>query len=255
MKKHWDCLKGNDKMRIIVCENYDEMSRKAADILAAQVLLKPNTVLGLATGSTPLGMYSELVKKCEKGEVDFSQVKSFNLDEYYPIKRENEQSYYRFMHENFFSKININPENTNVPNGEVADAAEECKNYEKKIKESGGVDLQILGIGNNGHIGFNEPDTSLELYTHLTDLTEDTIQANSRFFESCDDVPKKALTMGIATICSAKMIVLLASGKNKARAVAELLEEGISTQMPSTMLKTHRNVIVICDHDAYSEVK
>lgn len=239
-------------MRVIVCENYKEMSEKAAEIVSSQVILKPDCVLGLATGSTPLGMYKRLAEMCSSGYIDFSQVKSFNLDEYYPIKKDNEQSYFTFMYKNLFSKINIDLKNTHIPNGETDNPLLECENYEKMIKESGGIDLQILGIGQNGHIGFNEPDANLNSFTHLTDLTENTIKANSRFFDSCDEVPKKALTMGISTILSAKKIILLASGSNKSRVVSALLKGGINTSIPATMLKTHPDVVLICDRDAYS---
>ncbi len=239
-------------MRVIVCENYEELSKKAAKLVASQVILKPESVLGLATGSTPVGMYKELIRMYKKEDVDFSEVQSVNLDEYYPIKRSNEQSYYHFMWENLFSSINIKPENTHLPNGEATDPEEECRRYEQIIRECGGIDLQILGIGQNGHIGFNEPDATLSTATHLTDLTENTIKANSRFFDSFDDVPKQALTMGISTILKAKKIILLASGASKSRVVAKLLADGIDTEVPATMLKTHPDVVLICDKDAYT---
>ncbi len=239
-------------MRVVVCENYDEMSEKAAEFVSSQLILKPDCVLGLATGSTPVGMYKRLGEMCSSGYIDFSKVKSFNLDEYYPIKKDNGQSYFRFMYENLFSKTNIDLNNTHIPDGESEDPIKECDNYEKLIRQSGGIDLQILGIGQNGHIGFNEPDANLNSVTHLTDLTENTIKANSRFFNSFDEVPKQALTMGIATILSAKKIILLASGSNKSRVVSALLNGGINTSIPATMLKTHPDVILICDRDAYS---
>lgn len=242
-------------MRVIVCDNYEEMSEKAAWLVAAQVTLKPDSILGLATGSTPVGMYNNLANMCKKGYIDFSSVKSFNLDEYYPIKKDNEQSYFRFMNENLFSKINIDLSNTHIPDGETDNPTLECENYEKMIKSSGGIDLQILGIGQNGHIGFNEPDSNLNSGTHLTDLTFNTIKANSRFFDSYEDVPKQALTMGISTILSAKKIVLLASGANKSRVVSALLNGGINTSIPATMLKTHPDVVLICDRDAYAGVR
>lgn len=239
-------------MRVIVCDNYDKMSETAANLIVSQIMLKPNSVLGLATGSTPIGMYEKLSEKCSRGEVDFSNVLSFNLDEYYPIKKTNSQSYAYFMDENLFSKINIKKENTHIPNGETDDPNAECENYEKQIKAVGGVDLQILGIGRNGHIGFNEPEISLNSHTHLTKLTESTIEANSRFFESREEVPTKALTMGISTILSAKKIILLASGASKSRVISELLNDEINTDVPATMLKTHPDVILICDRDAYT---
>ena len=241
-------------MRIIICENYEKMSKRAAKLVAAQVLLNPQSVLGLATGSTPVGMYNELISMYRAGELDFSQVKTFNLDEYYPIKRDNEQSYFKFMYKNLFSKINIDLYNIHFPDGETDNPVSECENYEKLIAQSGGIDLQILGIGQNGHIGFNEPDVNLNPYTHLTNLTENTIKANSRFFEAYDEVPRKALTMGIATILRAKKIILLANGLNKSRVVSELIKDGINTSVPATMLKAHPDAILICDRDAYSGV-
>ena len=242
-------------MRIILCNNYEELSKKAAKIVASQITLKPDSVLGLATGSTPVGMYNELAKLYEQGELDFSEVKSFNLDEYYPIKKKNKQSYDYFMRENLFSKINIKDENIHIPNGEARNPQKECEDYEKQIKANGGIDLQVLGIGRNGHIGFNEPDASLYSYTHLTDLTENTIKANSRFFGALNKVPKQALTMGISTILNAKKIILLASGASKRKIVSELINGGINTSIPATMLKTHPDVVLICDRESYSGVK
>lgn len=242
-------------MRVIVCDNYEEMSKKAADIVAAKVVLNPECILGLATGSTPIGMYNELAKMYEEGKLDFSKVKSFNLDEYYPIKRSNDQSYYYFMNENLFSKINIDLANTHVPNGEVDDPVAECANYDKMLREVGGTDIQVLGIGQNGHIAFNEPDDVLNANTHLTGLTDNTIKANARFFESEEDVPTQALTMGMASIMSAKTIILLANGANKAAAVAEMLTSDITTSNPASLLKLHPDVIVLCDKEAYSQVK
>ena len=242
-------------MRIILCENYEEMSEKAASMIAAQLTLKPESVLGLATGSTPVGMYNRLADMNKEGLVDFSSVTTFNLDEYYPINRDNSQSYFTFMNENLFSKINIDLQKTHIPNGETKDPIKECENYEKEIRNSGGIDLQILGIGQNGHIGFNEPDASLNSFTHLTKLTDNTIKANARFFDSLADVPKQAITMGIATIMNAKKIILLASGASKSRVVAELLNDGINTSVPATLLKTHPDVVLICDKDAYLGAK
>lgn len=242
-------------MRVILCENYEEMSSQASKLVASQLILKPDSVLGLATGSTPIGLYDKLIEMNKRNEIDFSTVTTFNLDEYYPIKKINNQSYDYFMNEHLFSKINIDKNNTHIPNGETDNPEEECKNYERLIKQHGGIDLQILGIGKNGHIGFNEPDNNLNSVTHLTDLTESTIDANSRFFESADDVPKKALTMGISTILKSKKIILLASGANKSRVVGELLTPEINTSIPATMLKVHPDVVLICDRDAYSGVR
>lgn len=242
-------------MRVILCDNYDEVSMAATKLVESQVNLKPDCVLGLATGSTPVGMYKRLIEKCKNGELDFSEVKTFNLDEYYPISRDNNQSYYYFMNENLFDEINIKKENIHIPNGEAKDVESECEEYEKMIEEAGGIDLQILGIGQNGHIGFNEPDENLNSKTHVTGLTESTIKANSRFFDSIEDVPTKALTMGIATILKSRKIILMACGVEKSDAVAELLTDDIKTDNPATMLKVHPDVVLICDKDAYSKVK
>ena len=239
-------------MKIIVCNDYNEISKTAADIVAGKLKSKPKTVLGLATGSTPVGMYNELAEKNLNKEIDFKEVVTFNLDEYYPISSDNPQSYRYFMNEHLFNKINIKMENTHILNGMCKDTDIECYNFEKMIEKQGGIDLQILGIGQNGHIGFNEPDVTLNSRTHLTDLTENTIEANSRFFENISEVPRQALTMGIATILSAKKIILLASGRNKCKAVKELMNSKISTDNPASMLKVHPDVTLICDKEAYS---
>ena len=238
-------------MRVIVCENYDEVSAQAAKIIASQIILKPDCVLGLATGSTPIGTYQKLIEMNKSGYIDFSEITTFNLDEYYPIKQSNDQSYNYFMKENLFNHINIDQNKTFIPNGEAIDAELECEQYEKKIFEHGGVDLQVLGIGQNGHIGFNEPSENLKSKTHITELTEDTIDANARFFTSRDEVPTKALTMGISTILSAKTIIILASGKGKHDVVKELVTEYINTQLPASILKVHSAVVLICDKAAF----
>lgn len=242
-------------MRVIVCEDYNELSLKAAKILASQVTIKPDSVLGLATGSTPEGMYANLAQMNKDGEVDFSDVTTFNLDEYYPIADENDQSYHYFMNKHLFSKVNINPENINLLSGTTQSPDEECAAYDKKIKNAGGIDLQVLGIGKNGHIGFNEPEANLNAKTHLTALTQSTIKANSRFFENESDVPTHALTMGIRSILLSRKIILLASGAGKHKVVKELLEGGINTHIPATMLKVHRDVTLICDKAAYYGMK
>ncbi|MEE1012973.1 MAG: glucosamine-6-phosphate deaminase [Clostridia bacterium] len=236
-------------MRVILCDSYEEISQKAAEIVASQIILKPDCVLGLATGSSPIGMYRELTQM----NLDFSQVTTFNLDEYYPISPENAQSYYYFMKEHLYSKVNLKPENIHIPNGETKDVEAECIAYETAIVQKGGIDLQILGIGQNGHIGFNEPDATLNSVTHLTNLTESTIEANSRFFDKAEDVPRQALTMGISTILKSKKIVLLASGESKRDAVSELLDHEIQTSVPATMLKVHPDVVLICDKEAYGK--
>jgi len=241
-------------MRVIICDAYEEISKEAAKLVAGQVHLKPDCVLGLATGSTPIGMYNELAKQYKDGGIDFSKVITFNLDEYYPLSADNDQSYHYFMQENLFSKINVKPENIHILDGETENPEQECVDFDKKIDAAGGIDLQILGIGRNGHIGFNEPDDSLIAGTHVTELTESTIEANARFFEKKEDVPTKALTMGIASILKAKTILLMANGKDKHEAISQLLTEKINTQFPATMLKVHPNVVLICDREAYGNV-
>ncbi len=241
-------------MRILVCKNYDEMSKKAAQIIASQVTLKPDSVLGLATGSTPIGMYKNLVKMYNDNELDFSDVKTFNLDEYYQLPRDNDQSYYYFMHENLFNHINIKEENINIPNGMNEDVEAECEKYDTAIKNIGGVDIQVLGIGHNAHIGFNEPASIFEKGTNLVDLKESTIQANARFFESIDDVPKKAVTMGIGSIFTAKKIMLMASGEGKAEAIYNTVHGNITPEVPSSILQLHEDVVLILDEEAASKL-
>ena len=242
-------------MKVIVCKNYEEMSKKAANIIKKQIKKKPDSILGLATGSTPVGTYECLVKMYNDGELDFGNVTTFNLDEYYPISHDSDQSYHYFMNENLFKYVNIDKTRIHIPDGETEDPNTECEQYEEMVKESGGVDIQILGIGRNGHIGFNEPDLSLNAKTHLTSLTEDTIEANSRFFDNEDEVPKHALTMGMSTILSSKKIILLANGSAKHKAISELLTSDITTDNPSTLLKVHPDVTLICDYEAYSDMR
>lgn len=241
-------------MKVIVAKNYEEMSAKAADIMAEVIKAKPDCVLGLATGSTPIGMYDCLVEKYNNKEIDFSAVRSVNLDEYYPITPDNDQSYRYFMNEHLFDRVNIDKANTSVPDGTAENVEEFCRAYEEKMDALGGVDVQVLGIGRNGHIGFNEPDSELLRYTHLTALTPDTIAANARFFASENDVPKHALTMGIQSVFKARKIILLANGKGKAQAVKAMLQGNITTACPATLLCLHPDVTVICDEDAYSLV-
>lgn len=241
-------------MRILVCKNYDEMSKRAAQIIASQITLKSNSILGLATGSTPIGMYKNLVKMYENGELDFSDVKTFNLDEYYQLSRDSDQSYYCFMHDNLFNYINIKEENINIPNGMNEDVEAECRNYDQAIKNIDGVDIQVLGIGNNAHIGFNEPADAFVRYTNLVDLKESTIKANARFFDSIDDVPKKAVTMGIGSIFAAKKIMLLASGEGKAEAIYNTVHGDVTPQVPSSILQFHSDVVLILDEAAASKL-
>ena len=240
-------------MRIYEAKDYQEMSRKAANILAAQVILKPDCVLGLATGSSPIGTYDQLVEGYEKGDLDFSEVKTVNLDEYIGLDHENDQSYYYFMHQHLFDRINIDPANTNVPNGMAEDIAAECERYEELIRSLGGVDIQLLGIGRNGHIGFNEPDSSFAKETHCVDLTESTIEANKRFFASADDVPRQAVSMGSGTIMKAKKILLIACGEDKADAVAKSFFGPVTPEVPASILQLHSDVVVIADTAALSK--
>ncbi|WDV45882.1 glucosamine-6-phosphate deaminase [Clostridiaceae bacterium M8S5] len=237
-------------MNIIIVDNYEEMSKKAASIIMSCVVLKPNSVLGLATGSTPLGMYKELVKAYKRGDVDFSNVLSFNLDEYYGINKDNSQSYNYYMNENFFKHINIKKENTFIPSSKIEDLDQACKYYDQIINKHGGIDIQVLGIGQNGHIGFNEPDSKFVGETHLVNLKEDTINANARFFSSVDEVPKKAISMGIKSIMKAKKIVLLASGESKAHAIYSAVKGDITPEVPASILQLHPDVTVILDREA-----
>ncbi len=289
-------------MRIYRAKDYQDLSRKAANIISAQVILKPDCVLGLATGSSPIGTYKQLIEWYNKGDLDFSEVKTVNLDEYrglgiesdqsyvyfmqenlfkhINIKSENikgdldfsevktvnldeyrglgiesDQSYVYFMQENLFKHINIKSENINIPNGKNTDADAECKRYEKVIADLGGTDIQLLGIGRNGHIGFNEPDTSFIKETHCVDLTQSTIDANKRFFASIDDVPRQAYTMGINAIMQAKKVLLIASGKDKAEAIYKSFFGPITPEVPASILQLHKDVVVVADDDALSLVK
>ena len=243
---------GDLKMRIIRAKDYADMSRKAANIIAAQVILKPDCVLGLATGSTPIGTYKELIKGYENGDLDFSLVKTANLDEYRGLERSNDQSYDYFMKANLFNHININFDNLNIPNGENPDADAECKRYEEVVKALGGQDLQLLGMGHNGHIGFNEPADEFVKETHCVDLQESTIQANKRFFEKVEDVPTQAYTMGINTIMQAKMILVIVSGADKAEIVKKAFFGPVTPQVPASILQMHPNVVVVVDEAAAS---
>lgn len=241
-------------MRMIVVDNYEEMSKKAALIVASQVLLKPDSILGLATGSTPIGMYKELIEMHNRNEVDFKNVKTFNLDEYYGLSKDNPQSYYYFMRENLFDHINIDLNNTHIPDGMAQNIELECKNYEEQLLSAGGADIQILGMGKNGHIGFNEPNCYFDNETHLVKLTEDTISANSRFFNSIDQVPTEAISMGIKTILSAKKIVLIANGESKADAILKAVKGKITPEVPASALQLHKDVVFIIDKAAASKL-
>lgn len=241
-------------MNIIKVKNYKELSMQAAGIVAAQISRKKNTVLGLPTGQTPLGMYQELLKRFRKGEIDFSQVITFNLDEYYGLSPKHPQSYNYYMWQTFFNNINIKKENVFIPDGVTKDVQKECRYYESLIEKKGGIDLQFLGIGDNGHIGFNEPATALNSKTHLVNLSQATIEANSRFFNDIEDVPRKALTMGMGTIMKAKQIILLASGMKKAPAIAKTINGKVNTEVPASLLQLHRDVTIIVDKDAARDV-
>ena len=239
-------------MRIIVTKNYEEMSRKAANIIAAQVVMKPDSVLGLATGSSPIGAYKLLVEGYKKGDLDLSEITSINLDEYVGLSAEHNQSYAYFMRDNLFNHVNIKMENVFLPNGMEADDVKECVRYDEVIKTRGPIDLQLLGLGENGHIGFNEPDTSFAKGTHKVSLTESTINANSRLFNSIDEVPKFAYSMGVGSIFAAKQILLIASGEKKADALCKALYGPVTPEVPASALQFHNNVTIVADEAAYA---
>lgn len=239
-------------MKIVVCENYEAMSKVGADIIAQLLKDKPTCVLGLATGSTPVGMYTELAKMNAAGEISFKDVTSYNLDEYYPLAPTHDQSYRYFMNKNLFDKVDIDKEKTHVPDGLAEDPTAMGAAYDAAIEAAGGIDLQVLGLGPNGHIAFNEPEEELYAGTHLTGLTESTIKANSRFFDSIEDVPTQAVTMGIGSIMKAKKIIVLASGKGKHAVIEKMLSGRITTQCPGTLLLAHADVTLIVDKDAYN---
>ena len=241
-------------MKIYKAKDYKDMSRKAANIISAQVIMKPNCVLGLATGSTPIGTYDQLVEWYNKGDLDFSEVTTVNLDEYKGLPRTNDQSYYYFMHQHLFDRVNIDPERTNVPNGMEPDAEKECGRYEELIRSLGGVDLQLLGLGHNGHIGFNEPGEAFEKETHCVDLTESTIEANKRFFASADDVPKQAYTMGIKTIMQAKKILIVVNGENKADIVERAFFGPVTPEVPASILQLHNDVTLVGGEAALAKI-
>lgn len=228
------------------------MSRKAANIISAQVIIKPNSVLGLATGSSPIGTYRQLIKWYQKGDVDFRKVISINLDEYKGLAKNNPQSYSYYMHKHFFDFVNFNAQNIHIPDGTATDPQLECRHYDTIINACGGIDLQLLGIGHNGHIGFNEPGAAFEKRTHCVNLSESTIQANMRFFDSEDDVPRQAYTMGMRSIMQAKRILLIASGKDKAKIVREAFCGPVTPQVPASVLQMHNNVTIVGDKAALS---
>ena len=241
-------------MKFIVTENYEAMSRKAAAILAAKVVEKPDCVLGLATGSTPIGTYQNLINWYKSGDLDFSQVKSVNLDEYVGLAPTHDQSYRYFMNTNLFNHINIDPANTNVPNGLAEDPEAACEQYDEIIRSMNGVDIQVLGMGHNGHIAFNEPADHFPMGTHVVDLQESTINANARFFASADEVPRKAMTMGIGSIMAAKQILVVVNGEAKADIVKKAFTGPITPMVPASILQLHPNVIVVGDKAAMSKL-
>ena len=239
-------------MVIYTGKDYYDVSRKAANIISAQIILKPDSVMGLATGSTPIGIYDQLVKWYEKGDLDFSSVVSINLDEYKGLSGDNDQSYRYFMNKHLFDRINIKKENTYVPNGLEPDSKKACQEYNDIIEKFGGIDMQLLGLGHNGHIGFNEPGEAFEKETHCVDLTKSTIEANKRFFEREEDVPKQAYTMGIKTIMQARKVLMVANGKGKADIVKKAFFGPVTPEVPASILQMHPDCILVADEEALS---
>jgi glucosamine-6-phosphate deaminase len=237
-------------MKILRAKDYADMSRKAANIISAQIILRPDCVLGLATGSTPVGTYQQLIEWYQKGDLDFAQVSTYNLDEYRGLSHDDSQSYHHFMRENLFDHVNIDAAHTHVPDGSNPDADAACSAYDQAVAAVGYPDLQLLGIGNNGHIGFNEPDDRFSKGTHCVDLTESTIQANSRLFAHADDVPRQAYTMGTQTIMAARQILVIASGKKKAQAVYDMCYGPVTPACPASILQLHTNCVVVADEAA-----
>ncbi len=242
-------------MEVVICRTYEEMSTAAAREVAKQMNTKPNSVLGLATGSTPLGLYKELVRMHRQDGLDFSQVTTFNLDEYVGLRDTHPQSYHYFMNENLFQQINIPRQNVHIPSGTTRNHLAFCAWYEQRIQDCGGIDLQILGIGSDGHIAFNEPGSSLRSRTRLKTLAKQTIDDNARFFEKTEDVPIYAITMGVGTILEARKLLLLASGKAKAHAVAEAIEGPVTSMVTASALQLHPNSMLVVDADAAGELK
>ncbi|MCI5870213.1 MAG: glucosamine-6-phosphate deaminase [Dorea sp.] len=241
-------------MIIYRAKNYQDMSRKAANIISAQIIMKPNCVLGLATGSSPVGTYQQLIEWYKKGDLDFSQVTSINLDEYKGLGPDNDQSYRYFMNTNLFNHVNINKNHTFVPDGLEKDSDKACSEYNHIITREGGIDLQLLGLGHNGHIGFNEPGAAFEKETHCVDLTESTIEANKRFFDSEESVPKQAYTMGIKSIMQAKKILVIVSGESKAEILKEVLHGPITPAVPASILQLHNDVTIVADEAALGKL-
>ena len=240
-------------MKIIICKNYEELSQKGAEMIADVIKSNPKAVLGLATGNSPIGIYRHLVAAYERGEIDFSNVRSFNLDEYLPIDPADPNSYCAFMHEHLWDKVNMKSENCNIPSGKSVDGAEaECRAYDARIEAAGGIDIQLLGIGRNGHIGFNEPAGSLLMGTHPVQLTESTLAANGPLFDDPAKMPRHAVTMGLGAIFAAKKVLLVANGKSKHEAIKGMLGDELTTAIPASLLKLHPDLTLICDEEAYN---
>ena len=239
-------------MRIIRTKDYEDMSRRAAAIIAAQVVLKPDCVLGLATGGTPVGIYKNLVNWYQGGDLDFSEVTSVNLDEYRGLPREHKESYWSFMHRNLFDYVNMNPNNSNLADGMNMDADAECARYDRVIESVGGIDLQLLGIGHDGHIGFNEPSNAFDLGTHCVKLTDETIDANQRFFNNREEVPREAYTMGTRTIMQARKVLMVVSGKDKAEIIKKAFYGPVTPEVPASILQMHPDFTLVADEDALS---
>jgi glucosamine-6-phosphate deaminase len=242
-------------MEVVICETYQEMGRTAARAVADVLNTKPNAVLGMATGSTPLELYRELVRMHKEQGLDFSQVTTFNLDEYVGLNPQQEQSYHRFMYDNFFKHVNVPPQNIYIPSGTTNNYKAFCEWYEQRIKDCGGIDIQILGIGSDGHIAFNEPGSSLMSRTRLKTLAKSTIEDNARFFKRREDVPIYAITMGVGTILEARELILLANGKNKAHAIAQAVEGPVTSMITASALQLHSDATVYLDRDAASELE
>lgn len=242
-------------MEIHVFETYDQMSSFAAQIVKEEIDKKPDLILGLATGSTPEGLYKNLVDLYKASQVDFSKVTTFNLDEYCGLDPDHDQSYHYFMEKHLLSKVNVDKAKVNIPDGEEARSEDICKDYDRRIEEAGGIDLQVLGIGVNGHIGFNEPGPRFVAGTHLIDLTDTTIESNSRFFTNGEEVPKKAITMGVKPIINARKVILMASGSSKAQAMKISLEGPITPEVPASILQLHDNLVVVLDKQAAADLE
>ena len=240
-------------IRIYKAKDYNDLSRKAANIISARIIMKPNCVLGLATGSSPIGTYRQLVEWYKKGDLDFREVHTVNLDEYKGLSGDNRESYRYFMNTNLFEHVNIDIANTNVPNGLAVDAEAECCRYNELIRSLGGIDLQLLGIGHNGHIGFNEPDEAFEKETHLVTLTQSTIEANARLFDDPKDVPHYAFTMGIKSIMQARKILIIASGADKAQIMHDAFFGPVTPKIPASILQIHNDLTIVADEAALSQ--